>query len=707
VGGARVTRAEGDRRPELERTPRDGADALRLLVDGAQDSAVFGLSADGHIVTWNMGATRLQGYWAEEILGQHVSRLYPPDDVQRGKPEEELRKAAEDGRYETEGWRVRWDGSRFWASVVIIAERDPTGAVSGFSQVTRDRTDRKRAEDAARALADVGRVLAKSMNAAEMGQRIADEIRILLECNNAALYCLDVETQDVAVLATSGEVKSALSRLLLQQGIGAPRLAIQERRPVVIRDLLTDPRMTLSVEVRVNAVHSPHRAMLAVPLLFQERIIGALGVLDRAGRVFLDDEIRLSQAFADQAALGLENARLYQESVRAYEELLRAQEQVARAQKIEAVGRLAGGVAHDFNNLLTVITACSQFLLNRLPLDDPLRRDIELIDKAAQGAGELTGQLLAFSRKQPLALTVLDLNSTVESIAPMLRRLMGERIEVVTLLEPALGLMNADPGKIEQVLVNLALNARDAMPDGGRMTIETANVELTQRESRPYVDLPEGSYVGLVVRDTGLGMDSATLSRVFEPFFTTKEPGKGTGLGLAVVYGIAKQSGGGISIDSEPGRGTTVEIRLPRAAEGVSECQRPPACVPSSRGDETVLLVEDDDKLRSVLCAGLHTHGYTVLEARDGREALKVCEESRQRVQLLVADVVLPLFSGRELADLLRAARPDLKVLLMSGYGRDCLISPGRPRGEKNFLEKPFTLTALLQKMREVLDTAA
>jgi len=698
-----------DRHAEIE--PQEvaaKAARLRLLADETPEYASFMLSADGQIDSWSIGATRLYGYLADEVLGQQVSCLYSREDAKRGKPDEELKRAAAEGRFEAEGWRVRWDGSRYWANVVTVAVRDPTGILRGFLQETRNITERKRAEDSANALAEVGCLLAKSLNVAEIGQRIADEIRGLLGSENAALYGLEPGSSDLVTLAVSGEMKSDLGRLVLTQGIGAPSLAVRDGRAVVMRDILTDPRITLTIEARLSVIHAPHRAMLAVPLRIRDRVIGALGILDWAGRAFDEREVRLAQAFADQAALGLETSRLYQESVRAYEELLRAQEQLARAQKIETAGRLAGGVAHDFNNLLTVIIASCQVMSSRLSPDDPARRDIELIDKAAKGAAELTGQLLAFGRKQSVRPAVFDVNLTVESLGPMLRRLMGESVEVVMQLEAAPALVRADPGKIEQVLVNLALNARDAMPDGGRLVIETSTVDLSQTGARRGSETPvsPGPCVMLTVRDTGTGMDAQVLARAFEPFFTTKAPGRGTGLGLSVVYGIVKQGGGDIALESEPGKGTSFKVWLPRAVESTTDSLTASAVsTQSQRGDETILLVEDDEKLRSALCAGLQANGYRVLAARDGREALEVCEGYTDRVHMLVVDVVLPLFNGCELANLLLGTRPNLKVLFMSGYTADNAIPNGLLTSGMSFLEKPFTLGALLAKIREMLGT--
>jgi PAS domain S-box-containing protein len=380
------------------------------------------------------------------------------------------------------------------------------------------------------------------------------------------------------------------------------------------------------------------------------------------------------------------------------------EEQFRQAQKMEAVGRLAGGVAHDFNNLLTAIRGYSELLLTAPGADDGMRRDIGEIRKAAERATSLTRQLLAFSRRQVLEPQVLNFNTVVADVGKMLRRLIGEDVELATALDPAVGRVKADPGQLEQVLVNLAVNARDAMPQGGKLTIETANVELDQVYARRHVPAPPGSYVLLTVSDTGCGMDAETQARVFEPFFTTKEVGKGTGLGLSMAYGIVKQSGGYIWVYSEPGLGSTFKIYLPRVEEAAeTAASSAPRAAPSG-GSETILLVEDDEGVRTFARQILERAGYTLLEARDGNEALVIGERHAGPIALMLTDVVMPGKRGREVAQCLAAIRPDTRVLYMSGYtdnaiGNHGILDPGTA-----FLSKPFTADALMHKVREVLD---
>ncbi|MDT4967210.1 MAG: hypothetical protein QOJ64_1947, partial [Acidobacteriota bacterium] len=380
------------------------------------------------------------------------------------------------------------------------------------------------------------------------------------------------------------------------------------------------------------------------------------------------------------------------------------EEQLRQSQKLEAVGQLAGGVAHDFNNLLTVITGYSDLSLRRLDNGNPLRASLEEIRKAGERAASLTRQLLAFSRKQVLQPKVLQLNAIVADVDAMLRRLIGEDIDPITLLDPALGQVKADPGQIEQVILNLAVNARDAMPQGGKLTIETANVQLDNQYSRSHTAIQPGNYVMLAVTDTGCGMDAETESRVFEPFFTTKEHGKGTGLGLSTVYGIVKQSGGNIWVYSEVGKGTTFKIYLPRTDDVLDMNTANDAPNELAQGRETVLLTEDEEQVRQMARMILEMSGYHVLEASNGDEALAIYREHGAQIDLIVTDVVMPHMSGTELAHNLELLHPGIKVLYMSGYTDEAIVRHGLLDRDMSFLQKPFTPAVLTRKVREMLD---
>ena len=375
------------------------------------------------------------------------------------------------------------------------------------------------------------------------------------------------------------------------------------------------------------------------------------------------------------------------------------EQRLLQIQKIEAVGRLAGGIAHDFNNLLTVILGFGELALQRLDSNHPVRPDLEEVQQAAESAKSLTRQLLAFSRKQVLQPQVIDLNGVVRRMTSMLQRVIGEDIELVTHLDPSLGHVNADPGQIEQVVMNLAVNARDAMPGGGQLTIATANVDLDP-DATINVDIDAGAYVLLKMRDTGTGMDETVQSHLFEPFFTTKGRDRGTGLGLATVYGIVKQSGGSIWVESSPGHGATFQIYLPRVKQPIeAAATRAPEPL---RGKETILLVEDQPAVLAITLAMLSGHGYTVLQATSGDEALRIIRQHPAPIDLLLTDVVMPSMSGPELA---RQLPPGTRVLYTSGYTDDAILNHGVLDPDVAFIGKPFTLQALLQKVREVLDT--
>ncbi len=453
-------------------------------------------------------------------------------------------------------------------------------------------------------------------------------------------------------------------------------------------------------------------SLLFVPLRVRGESIGLLALVrfEQTSPPFSDGDRSLAQALADHAALAISNARLLQaalaelaERQRAEAQLRKAEEQLRQAQKMEAIGRLAGSVAHDFNNLLSVILSYSSLVLAELKAVDPLRADLESIKKAGEKAADLTNQLLAFSRQQVLAPRVLDLNEIVVGSERMLRRLLGEDVELIIQYERNLAHVVADPGQIDQVVMNLAINARDAMPEGGKLTIETRNVVLDESYTTEHFEAGVGPHVMLAVSDTGVGMDKQTQIRIFEPFFTTKELGKGTGLGLSTVFGIVKQSGGNIWVYSEPGGGTTFKVYFP-AVEG-EQPEAPEVLEPVTlHGTETILLVEDQDEVRRVAHAILRKFGYHVIEARNAGEALLSCERHPRTIHLLLTDVVMPQMSGRELAERLLRIRPEMRVLYMSGYTENAIVHHGILDSGISYLQKPIVPELLARRVREVLD---
>jgi len=426
---------------------------------------------------------------------------------------------------------------------------------------------------------------------------------------------------------------------------------------------------------------------------------------------FDEEDREFAQALADHAALAISNARLLSsvkaelaERQRAEAALRKSEEQLRQAQKMEAIGRLSGSVAHDFNNLLSVILSYSDLVLSDLKPIDPLRGDIESIRRAGEKAADLTRQLLAFSRQQVLAPRVLDLNTVLIESEKMLRRLLGEAIEVVTHYARTVSRVKVDPGQIDQVLLNLVINARDAMPEGGKLTIETKEVELDDSYTTQHFGVARGPHVMLAVSDTGVGMDQQTQARIFEPFFTTKDVGKGTGLGLSTVFGIVKQSGGHIWVYSEPGGGTTFKIYFP-ATEAEDLGLPETVELVTLQGTETILLVEDQDEVRRVAQAILRRYGYHVIEARNAGEAFLTCERHPRTIHLLLTDVVMPQLSGRELAERLVALRPEMRVLYMSGYTENVIVHHGILDSGIAYLQKPIVPEMLARRVREVLDS--
>ncbi|MFQ5876211.1 MAG: GAF domain-containing protein [Acidobacteriota bacterium] len=468
---------------------------------------------------------------------------------------------------------------------------------------------------------------------------------------------------------------------------------ITGRRSVLSNDPSADPRAA-----GLPRGHPPLRCFLGAPMLKREEVVGMIAVANRPDGY--------SAAERDQLEVLAHLASVLYDSYRRHERELSLEHQLRQSQKMEAIGKLAGGVAHDFNNMLTVILGHCEILRRRLAKDGgPHRKGIEGIRGAAERAASLTRQLLAFSRRQVLDPKVLDLNRIATALAPMLRRLIGEDIRVRTVLAPDLWHVRTDPGQIEQVIVNLIVNARDAMPGGGEVTIETTNVTLDQLYADRHVGARVGDFAMLAVSDSGHGMSPEVAARAFEPFFTTKEVGKGTGLGLSTVYGIVKQSGGNIWAYSEPGRGSTFKIYLPRVDEEVAAPRaRAGRSGRPQRGTETVLLAEDEGCVRALIGDTLRSIGYTVLEARNGREALQLCRRHAGAIHLLLTDVVMPEIAGPALARQVAALRPEVKVLFMSGYTGDSIARQGVLDVGVSFIQKPFSSDLLIRRVREALE---
>ena len=637
----------------------------------------------------NEAAVRHYGYSREEFLGMTIEGIRSPSDV---PILHDYMRRAGTGLQTAGVWRhQKRDGTVIDVEVtshdVDVLDR-PTRLVTAV-----DVTERRRAEEALRVREREQAAVAK------LGER-AIESSDITELFQAAVSLVS-ETLDVPycmLLETSLDKKSLLLRAGVgwREGcVGHARVAtgtesqagytLQRNEPVLVEELRSETRFRGADLLHDHGVVSG--VTIAIPS--KDRAFGVLGAHTDRPRSFTQDDIHFLQAVAHIVGTAIDRDR--------------AETMSRQSQRMESVGRLAGGVAHDFNNLLTAIIGYSELLLTDLKPGDAIRADIEEIHKAGGRAASLTRQLLAFSRRQVLESKPLDLNVIIEDMEKMLRRLIAEDIELRVVLQPNLGTVKADPGQIEQVIVNLVVNARDAMPGGGKLTLETANVELDETYPEQHVAVRPGRYVMVAVNDTGVGMDKETRARIFEPFFTTKGPEHGTGLGLATVYGIVKQSGGYIWVYSEPDHGTTFKIYLPFVAEE-ARGESPGRVSESLHGSETVLLAEDDGIVRRLAERILRQAGYEVLVAQDGAEALLLSERHRGPIHLLISDVVMPQMNGGELFGHLATSRPETRVLYLSGYTAPSIVQQGLLDGRAEFLQKPFTTEALARKVREVLE---
>jgi len=640
---------EWPRREERFRTP----------LDQVQNYAIILLNAEGKPTSWNIGIRSVLGYEKVEFLHTSVSDLYPPEDQESGAPAADLAQAVEHGRFTVDRWLVRKDGSRFWGSISTNSVHDRQGRLLGFARRLRDLSENKQVK--------------------EQLTRKEHALELALEAAGLGTWEHDLSTDKGNWDARA----KALFGWPVDQPV-APRQWAEAIHP-------EDRERTLERWERAVRDRTPYSA--------EYRVVwpdGSVHWIMAVGRCTTDSEASEPVHFSG-VVLDLTERR-------------RAEERLQESLRLEAVGRLAGGIAHDLNNMLAAILGYGDLLGRSFEPNDARIADVEQISRAAERSARLTRQLLAFARREMIQPRPLDLNAVIRHAEGLLQPILGENVELIQELSTDLGVVYADARQVEQILLNLVLNARDAMPQGGRVTIETRAVQLgpgfgvwrDEDESKLT-----GRFAMLSVTDTGHGMDAATLQRIWEPFFTTKPPGQGTGLGLASVHGAVKQSGGFVWADSEPGRGTSVQVywpEIPVGPEPLFETVTPPIL---EGGSETVLIVEDEELVRAFAVRSLRSLGYTCYEAHDAGEALRRLESQHAHVDLVLTDVVMPGSSGGVLGDRLADLRPGTPTLYMSGFTDEDVIRRGLLEQGRPFLQKPFTIYELAQKVREVLDTAA
>ena len=634
----------------------------RLLVEAVTDYAIFMLDADGIVTSWNPGAQRFKGYLPAEIIGKHFSTFYMEEDRRLGVPERALEKAATEGRFESEGWRVRKDGTQFWAHVVIDPIRTPAGTVVGYAKITRDLTERRLAEQALR--------------------RSEEQFKLLVQgVSDYSIYMLDpdggVTNWNLGAQRITGYLPDEII------GEHFSRFYTDADRE------LGAPETALETAARVGRFEKEGWRVRKDGTRFVAHVV-IDAIRDDYGKLI--GFAKITRDITEQK----ETQRALQET----------REALFQAQKMEAIGQLTGGLAHDFNNLLAGISGCHQLIESRLAQGrfKDLDRYLSVAQASVKRAAALTHRLLAFSRRQTLDPKPTDVNRLIAGMDELVRRTVGPSIAVETVAAGGLWRTLIDPNQLENAYLNLCINARDAMPEGGRLTVETANKCLDNQAARER-DLPAGQYVALCVSDTGSGMSKDLIERAFDPFFTTKPVGEGTGLGLSMVYGFVRQSGGQARIYSEVGQGTMVCLYLPRhhgtdeeraADTEVTEPQH-------AQDGETVLVVDDEPAVRMLVTEVLGDLAYLAIEAEDGPSGLKILETNR-RIDLLITDVGLPGgLNGRQLADAALARRPQLKTLFITGYAENAVIGHGHLQPGMFVLTKPFVLEELGRRIKSIL----
>ncbi len=650
-----MTRRDGTRRLD--------ASAYEQLVQSVVDYAIYILDPEGNVSSWNPGAQRIKGYAADEIIGQNFSRFYTAEDREAGLPQQVLKRALEEGRFAGEGWRVRRDGTRFWAMVVVDAIREGDRVV-GFAKVTRDMTEHREA----------------SLAALETERRF----RLLVQgVTDYAIFMLDPDGLVTNWNTGAQRIKGYAADEIVGQHFSRFYTPEDREAGTPLRALETATRTGRFTAEGWRQRKDGSRFWASV-------VIDA--VRDENGELIGFAKVTRDLTERREAELELERSRAA----------------LFQSQKMEAVGQLTGGLAHDFNNLLTGITGSLDLMAARLAQGriNELERYITAAQGAASRAATLTHRLLAFSRQQTLEPKAVDANRLVSNMEELIRRTVGPNIAIETVLAAGLWPCFCDPNQLENAILNLSINSRDAMPEGGRVTIETANTWIDQVGAIER-DVPTGQYIAICVTDNGTGMPPEVVARAFDPFYTTKPVGKGTGLGLSMIYGFARQSGGHVRIYSEVGRGTTVKIYLPRHAGGKPtqvDGAEAPRELPRAEAGETVLVVDDEPTVRMLVGDTLAELGYQAIEAADATSGLKVLE-SDVKIDLLISDIGLPGgMNGKQMADKARLRRPDLKILFITGYAENAAVANGHLEPGMQVMSKPFPMDKLAARIRSIIE---